>query len=170
MTNNGSLVGDLLALFFQHDHAFFHFFDMYLFLEDMNQNRTNFCTPLLVNAILACACSSSEGSNDNGNLLSASSLASSFYLEARRHWHAQEGQDSITRIQAAVILAYFLASAGRDKIGLTFQQEAIRMAKSLGLFSVEAPSFALTPPNGVTADNWNHHRAVTAWMLFNWQA
>lgn len=170
VTDNSNLVADLLALFFQQHHSSVHFFDMYLFIEDMNNNRTNFCTPLLVNAVLAIGCTTAEGCNDNGNLLSTSSLAASFYLEARRHWQAQEGHDSITRIQGGVLLAYFCNMAGRDKIGLSFQDEAVRIAKALGLFSVDPPAHAMIPPNGVTADNWNHHRTVTAWMLFNWQA
>lgn len=170
VTSDGALVGDLLATFFQHAHAFFHFFDMYLFLDDMNNHRTTFCTPLLVNSMLACACASTEGYNDGGNILGKNSMASSFYLEARKHWHAQEGQDSVTRVHAGIILAYFLNQAGRDKVGVLFQQEAIRIAMSLGLFSVEPPIYASMPPRGVTAENWNHHRSVTAWMVFNWQA
>jgi hypothetical protein len=170
VTNDAALIEKLLTSFFEHIHSFFHFFDMYLFVEDMNSHRTNFCTPLLVNAVLACAAAPLTGRNDNGHILGPTSLASHFYLEARKHWHAQEGQDSITRIQAAIILTYLLNQAGRDKVGMVFQQEALRIAHTLGLFNVEPPAYALIPPNGASVDNWIQHRSVTSWMLFNWQA
>jgi len=170
VTSDAHLVEELLIYFFEHIHSLFHWFDMFLFIADMNSRQTNFCTPLLVNAVLAAASATKQEKDANGQLGVFTELSARFYQEAREHWHAQEGQDSIIRTQASMIMTYVLNQQGRDKVGMMFQAEALRTARTLGLFNVEPPLFALTPPFGISQDNWDLHRTVTAWALYNWEA
>lgn len=46
----------LLKLYFQFEHHFYSCFHKDLFLDDMMAGETNFCSELLVNAVLALAC------------------------------------------------------------------------------------------------------------------
>lgn len=46
----------LIAVYLFHQHATFFWFNKELFLEDMAARRTQFCSSLLVNAVLAAAC------------------------------------------------------------------------------------------------------------------
>lgn len=46
----------LISVYLLHQHLTFYQFNKDLFLEDMAARRTMFCSPLLVNAVLAFAC------------------------------------------------------------------------------------------------------------------
>lgn len=49
----------LITIYLSHQHATFFWFHKDLFLEDMAARRTQFCSSLLVHAVLAAACVSS---------------------------------------------------------------------------------------------------------------
>lgn len=92
-------------------------------------------------------------------------IITQFYKEARRLWELEEGQHSLPRLQAALLLYLVLGKHGRDKVGHTFLVEACRIGRELGLFR-------LTPmlkPQGAPNDKWDRVRAVTSWALFNFQ-
>jgi hypothetical protein len=58
VTTNDALVSKLLAIYFQYEYAATRMFQKDLFLDDLargNTASTSFCSPLLVNAILANA-------------------------------------------------------------------------------------------------------------------
>jgi len=55
VTDDDYLVSHLISLYFTWEHPFFVRFDKELFLEDMIEERSTFCSPLLMNAILAHA-------------------------------------------------------------------------------------------------------------------
>jgi len=54
--SDDQLMSRLLSSFFQFEFPPFQFFHKDLFLDDLVSGRTRFCSSLLVNAILACAC------------------------------------------------------------------------------------------------------------------
>jgi hypothetical protein len=56
ITSSNELVRTLLALYFQHDYPYATFFHKDHFLDDMVAGQERYCSPLLVNAILAAAC------------------------------------------------------------------------------------------------------------------
>ena len=91
-----------------------------------------------------------------------------FYQEASRLWKETEGRDSLTKIQAALLLFLVLGKHGRDKVGQTFLHEACRIARNLGLFRVSSAS-SHQRPEGVSDEKWTRVRSVTAWALFNFQ-
>lgn len=53
VTDDDNLVSHLISLYFTWEHVFFVRMDRRLFLQDMIAGRLTFCSPLLVNAILA---------------------------------------------------------------------------------------------------------------------
>lgn len=55
ISDNG-LFRRLITVYLSHQHATFFWFNKELFLEDLAARRTQFCSSLLVNAILAAAC------------------------------------------------------------------------------------------------------------------
>ena len=55
ITDDG-LFRRLITIYISHQHATFFWFNKELFLEDMGARRTQFCSSLLVNAVLAAAC------------------------------------------------------------------------------------------------------------------
>jgi hypothetical protein len=56
ITDSDRLVSHLLSLYFTWDHPCYTWFDQHLFLADMIAGQSRFCSPLLVNAVLALAC------------------------------------------------------------------------------------------------------------------
>lgn len=55
VTSDDWLVRDLLRTYFTHEYPFNPIFHKDLFLQDMITNNTDFCSPMLVNAVLALA-------------------------------------------------------------------------------------------------------------------
>lgn len=55
MTTDDALVSRLLSLYFQFEYIRARPFQKALFLDDLVQGKTDFCSPLLVNCILANA-------------------------------------------------------------------------------------------------------------------
>lgn len=60
VSKDDEFLRSLLKLFFLYEHPFFNCFSQDLFLEDMLSGSTEFCSPLLVNAVLSLACVSSS--------------------------------------------------------------------------------------------------------------
>jgi hypothetical protein len=58
VTDDDELVSHLVSLYMTWDYPFFAFFDRKTFLENMEKGNLNsdFCSPYLVNALLANAC------------------------------------------------------------------------------------------------------------------
>lgn len=56
VSSDDELLRDLLRSYFTHEYLFFPFFHKDSFLQDMIAGRRRFCSPLLVNAVLAASC------------------------------------------------------------------------------------------------------------------
>jgi hypothetical protein len=56
ITDSDRLVSHLLSLYFTWNHPCYIWFDQNLFLADMIAGQSRFCSPLLVNSVLAHAC------------------------------------------------------------------------------------------------------------------
>ena len=87
-------------------------------------------------------------------------LGYKFLAEAKRLWELEISQNKLTTIQAAGILNLIYNVDGVDKIGLTYLEEAVRMAKVVGLFSGASK---------LKSQGSDVAREFTAWSLFNWE-
>lgn len=61
VTDDVDLLVGLLSTWSEGEFRYLHFLDLNAFLEDMASGRNVFCSELLVNAMLACACVKSFG-------------------------------------------------------------------------------------------------------------
>lgn len=59
-------------------------------------------------------------------------------------------------------MAYEYNKMSQDKIGLAYQGHGLRMAQSMGLFRVSSRVAAARAPRGVTIEDWERARAVSA--------
>lgn len=168
VTNDADLLISILSSWTAQEYSYYHYLDRDAFLDDMASSRADFCSELLVNALLASACSTSSAVKDRSIPFSEVNIATAFYKEAIRLWELEAGSSSLTRIQAGVCLYLFLGKLGRDKAAHGFLAEACRMSAELGLFGV-SPSHTLYRSPSIPQDNVDHVRAVTAWSLFNFQ-
>ncbi|CAI6295676.1 unnamed protein product [Periconia digitata] len=163
VTKDNHLLSLLFSSWHTWEYSYFHFFDWDIFLDDLSCGKSDFCSELLVNAVLATACFHLPLIKDRSKPF-GDNILTEFYREARRLWELDEGNNSLTRIQSALCIFMVLGKHGRDKVGSMFLNEACRIARDMGLFRVSLPS-----PEKPVDKRWERSRAVTAWSLFNFQ-
>ncbi|KAF1928400.1 uncharacterized protein M421DRAFT_63540 [Didymella exigua CBS 183.55] len=168
VTDDTGFLAHLFTTWTEREYVYYHFLDRDAFLADLSSRRNDFCSELLVNIMLASACFHSSAVKDRNKPLSANSIQTSFYYEARRLWVIESGRDSLTKVQAGMIFYLVLAKYGRDRDGQRFLVEACKSAQNLGLFDEETSQNSGTPTH-ISVDRWRRARAVTAWAIHNFQ-
>jgi hypothetical protein len=183
VTGDKHFLALLLSAWHTWEYSYYHILDWNIFLEDMSKGRTDFCSELLVNALLATASVSDfiqvcvTGSVltqhqfqsplvKDRSIPFGDNIMTRFYKEAKELWKLSEGQETLPRLQAALCLFMWLGKHGRDKQGYNFLLEACRIARSMGLFRLQSAS--QKPPH-ISDAIWGKARAVSAWALFNFQ-
>lgn len=155
---DAELVEHLLSLYFCWVHPFYQLFSRDHFLHDMGRGRTEFCSAMLVNALLSIACHYSDrpaartiggGSNTAGD---------HFFAEAKKELNTTE-KPSLTVVQALGIMSIREASQGRDSNGYQYAGRCVRMALEMGLH-LSVVGSAMRPPEAEV-------RRVTFWGVFN---
>lgn len=127
----------------------------------MATGRTRFCSPLLVNALLAAGCQSYHKIPNRNKFWLPHNLGYQFTAEAKRLWELERpGKSRLTTIQAAIVLNIVVNLNGLDRIGHAYLVQALAMAHDLKLFDVPQP---------LESDKMRKSRTITAWGLFNWQ-
>ncbi|RFN43191.1 zn2cys6 transcriptional regulator [Fusarium flagelliforme] len=157
---DNQLFRKLICSYFLYPHPCGPFVQKDLFLEDMEAGRTDFCSPLLVNAVLSIAAQSCLEIPNRSKIWLPESLTYKFLAEARRLWDlASMKKASIPTIQAALILSYTMANNGMDEVGSLYAKRACEMGKELDLFGPDKYN-----------TNLDKARVFTAWSIFSWQA
>lgn len=120
VTDDTGFLAHLVTIWTEREYIYYHFLDRDAFLADLSSRRSDFCSELLVNVLLASACVStssrsfthrvlkpeqfhSSAVKNRNKPLSESSIQTSFYYEARRLWDLENGKDSLTKVQAGMI-------------------------------------------------------------------
>lgn len=157
------LLRQLLRSFFQFAYAEWFPFHKGLFLSDMAADRTEFCSSLLVNAVLANACYSSSKLPERAKYWLPENLTYKFTAEAKRLWQIEiaSGRKRLTTVQASQILSVIMDFDGIKSLGRVYTDHGLKMARDLSLFQTP---FAGTSHNMRKACVW------TAWSLFSWHS
>ncbi|KAF5009796.1 hypothetical protein FDECE_4004 [Fusarium decemcellulare] len=155
------LLRQLLNSYFLHQYSPFFAFQKDYFLQDMARGSSRFCSPLLVNTVLAAACRAHSSIPDRAKFWVPDNLSYRFLAEAKRFWELQVGRSSLTSIQAAILLNTISNSDGMDKIGRMYMLQAVTMAHELDLFGSHAE---------IKSSKMRRARAFTAWGVLAWDA
>jgi len=127
----------------------------------MLAGSSTFCSPLLVNAILAVGCHCQNYLSQPAEFWNPNSLGYKFLAEAKRLWAVEEsGERSLTTLQAALIINTIVNMFGIDKLASAYLVQAIDIAHELGLF--ESTTY-------IMHKKLRHSYDLTAWSLFHWQ-
>lgn len=181
---DNQLMRRLIRAFLLQDHDFWTAFQKDYFLDDMANMGSQFCSPLLVNAVLALSCVSAtfnigqpltgnfqsrqltrclqnyyRGLTERTEFWNPATLGNRFLSEAKRLWAQEMHTCKLTTIQAALILHVIYTISGADKIGLAYVAQACTMARTIGLFDADMG----------TNSKLHCVRTYTAWALFSWQ-
>ncbi|EGU86544.1 hypothetical protein FOPG_17747 [Fusarium oxysporum f. sp. conglutinans race 2 54008] len=156
-----NLMRTLIRAYFIYEYDWFTFFHKDYFLDDMLAGSSNFCSPLLVNAILAVGCHCQNYLSEPAEFWNPDSLGYKFLAEAKRLW-AVEGSHkrSLTTLQAALIINTIVNMFGINKLASAYLAQAIDIAHELGLFE---------PTTYIMHKKLRHSYNLTAWSLFHWQ-
>ncbi|KAK2926338.1 hypothetical protein FoTM2_013203 [Fusarium oxysporum f. sp. vasinfectum] len=155
------LMRTFIRAYFLYEYDWFTFFHKDYFLDDMLAGSSTFCSPLLVNAILAVGCHCQNYLSQPAEFWNPNSLGYEFLAEAKRLWAVEESRErSLTTLQAALIINTIVNMFGIDKLASVYLVQAIDIAHELGLFE---------PTTYIMHKKLRHSYDLTAWSLFHWQ-
>ncbi|KAI9038443.1 putative C6 transcription factor [Aspergillus affinis] len=165
VTEDEQLVSHLISLYFTWDHPLSQIIDQRMFIEHMSKGDTNseFCSPLLVNSVLAMASAYSDFPEVFSSPGDLTTKGKHFYAEAERLWIAEDGHTSLTNIQAVALMSCVLSFQTKRKASWLMLRQAVQLAQDFGMFQAPRSSH----------QEWKKTRidvqcaaVVTAWGLF----
>ncbi|RAL03229.1 putative C6 transcription factor [Aspergillus ibericus CBS 121593] len=119
VVSDNDFVSHLLSLWFTWSHPFRNWIDKDLFVRDMQEGSLSarFCSPFLVNIILADACAYSDYPEIYAIPGDPSSKGARFYEEAKRLLDKEEGRITLPTVQGLGVLWACASMTGRDRQG-----------------------------------------------------
>jgi len=133
VTNDGAFVEHLMALYFCWEYPTFASLNKEHFLEDMRAGNPRYCSPLLVNALLAVGCRFSNQPNARTNPNDSNTAGDHFFAEASRLLDLETDRHTLTTIQALGLMSIREASCGRSSHSIFLSGQSIRLAIEMGL-------------------------------------
>ncbi|KAF5236468.1 hypothetical protein FAUST_6529 [Fusarium austroamericanum] len=136
LTSDNTLVQHLLALYFCWEYPTFASLSKEHFLHDFQQGRNRYCSPILVNALLALGCRFSTQPMSRANPNDPYTSGDHFFKESLRLFSQETDHHSLTTIQALGIMSIREASCGRDSESWYYAGQSIRLAIEMGLHRI----------------------------------
>lgn len=157
LTNDDALVSHLMTVFLNYNNVYWRYVEEDIFVRSMQRGRPDeFCSPLLVNAICAMACLSSEHSAAFLRPDDLMSRGEHFHKEALRLWILEREKASVTNIQALIIMYMGAGFRGKDKLGISLINIAVQMNQDL--------PYPSTSSEDVTMPDKLRVRVSASWM------
>ncbi|KAI1160843.1 fungal-specific transcription factor domain-containing protein [Nemania serpens] len=136
ITSDSALVQHLLALYFCWEYPTFASLSKEHFLRDYAHGRHRYCSPILVNALLALGCRFSTQPNTRAIPNEPRTSGDHFFKEALRLLYREPNNHTLTSIQALGIMSIREASCGRDSESWYYAGQSVRLAVEMGLHRV----------------------------------
>ncbi|KAK0390572.1 hypothetical protein NLU13_0076 [Sarocladium strictum] len=133
ITSDINLVLHLLALYFCWEYPTFASLSKEHFLRDFQDGRHRYCSPILVNALLALGCRFSTQPMTRANPNDPYTSGDHFFKESQRLFYQENDHHSLTTIQALGIMSIREASCGRDSESWYYAGQSVRLAIEMGL-------------------------------------
>ncbi|EXA30612.1 hypothetical protein FOVG_18032 [Fusarium oxysporum f. sp. pisi HDV247] len=136
ITSDSTLVQHLLALYFCWEYPTFASLSKEHFLQDFQEGRNRYCSPILVNALLALGCRFSTQPMSRANPSDPHTSGDHFFKESLRLLSQERDHHTLTTIQALGIMSIREASRGRDSESWYYAGQSIRLAIEAGLHRI----------------------------------
>ncbi|KAL5045865.1 hypothetical protein BDW71DRAFT_197894 [Aspergillus fruticulosus] len=168
VTDDDALVSHLVSLYFTWDYPFYAFVEPEIMIRHMRERKlqSDFCSPFLVNALLANACHYSHYSEAYAVPGDVKTKGTDFLAEAERHLQNNRFEKgSIVRLaslQATLLLYERYSMVGDDDHGYTMLLQAVEMAEALGI--INSPHLDLNTSQ--MSEEMIRSVQRTAWGLF----
>jgi len=161
VTNDADFIKHLLELYFAWCHQFNVLFVEEAFYHGYIEGKLKYCSPLLVNALLAIACQYSDRLDARSDPDDPLTTGNHFFAEAKRLLDSDE-QSCLTTVQALGIMSLREVMNNHDSSGWKYAGQMSRMAIELGL---NMPYPANLTNNLSSTESSS--RRVTLWGVFN---
>ncbi|KAJ5294061.1 pathway-specific regulatory protein [Penicillium antarcticum] len=141
VTDDDDLVSHLISLYMTWDYPFYAFIDRETFLVHMRNGNlhSDFCTPFLVNAMLANACDYSQYTEAYTIPGDVKTKGADFLTEAEgymRLYSFDRGSGTrLATLQATLLLYERYSNLGNDDFGYTMLHQATEMAEEMGIIN-----------------------------------
>jgi hypothetical protein len=136
VTGDIEFIGHLLSLYFSWEHPHYVLLSENRFLEDLVSGRKQFCSELLVNAILALACAFSDRAEAREDPEDHATAGSHFFEEAERLLNYENMIDdvNVTVVQALAVMGIREGGYYRDVKGFMYCSRAFRLASDKSFY------------------------------------
>ena len=168
VTTDPILILHLLNLYFTWHYTYFTTLSKSLFWHDFSQgnlpravkHKTEYCTPLLVNAMLALGCHFTSWPQARANPSNSATAGDHFFREAKRLILENDEHENprLATVQALALMSVREAGCGREARGWVYSGMSFRMAYDLGL-NIDSGSADLD-------DSEIDARRITIWGCF----
>ncbi|KAI8305571.1 hypothetical protein K4K61_005189 [Colletotrichum sp. SAR11_59] len=153
------VAANVISLYLETDHAILGLFDTELFVHDLTHYEYQFCSPLLVSALLAFTCQAYAAYDP-----AASGWSHEFQAEADRLWRADR-EDSLTTVAALAFLIQSVGCNGDGELDVQYIKDTAAMAKRMKLFGT--PDSCTTEDLGKLSEEDARAKAQVAWGVFS---
>jgi hypothetical protein len=133
VTADKKIVEHFLALYFCWDYPTFASLSKKHFMEDFRLGIPRYCSPLLVNALLALGCRFSDQPIARADPNNDTTTGDHFFAEAVKLFGSEGNHRVLTTIQALGIMSLREASCGRVNESIYLSGQSIRLAIEMGL-------------------------------------
>lgn len=173
-TSDPDLIMHLVNMYFTWHYTYFTCLPKHLFYRDFMRGRpppdtrrkTEYCTPLLVNAILALGChfTSSPGARENPE--DSATAGDHFFREAKRLIMDNDEYEKpkMTTVQALALMSVREAGCGREAKGWVYSGMSFRMACDMGL-NIDSSGLAHGADRAIDPEEEDARR-ITFWGCF----
>ncbi|KAF2658723.1 hypothetical protein K491DRAFT_592406 [Lophiostoma macrostomum CBS 122681] len=175
VTSDPDLVLHLINMYFCWHYAFFTTLSKNLFYRDFllgkpppgSRRKTEYCTPLLVNAMLALGCHFTSSPGARAVRDDSATAGDHFFKEAKRL--ILEGDlhevPALPTVQALALMSVREAGCGREAKGWVYSGMSFRMACDLGI-NLNSGGMGMQPRKGAIDEGEEDARRITFWGCF----
>jgi hypothetical protein len=161
VTSDVDLINHLVDAYFAWSHPWYLLFSEETFFHGMRGKKSKYCTPLLMNAILALGCNYSDRPEARADPNDPSTVGAHFFAEAKRLLAEDDDRSSLTIIQALGVMSLYQAMNEHDSSGRRYVAQMMSMAVELGLHTSYAAQ-----PNSKLSESEIEARRITFWGCF----
>ncbi|KAH8432729.1 putative C6 transcription factor [Aspergillus melleus] len=173
VTEDDDFVSHLVSLWFTWCHPFCNWIDRSRFLRDMTAGSkagAAYCSPFLVNIILADACAYSDYPEACAKAEDPTTRGSHFYDEAKRLLEKEEGRITLPTVQGLGVLWSCASMTGRDRQGWIYRSQLAYSVQELShTYSVlahKADEDTLRMARVISNTHWGLFNIATVHALF----
>ncbi|PHH78068.1 hypothetical protein CDD80_7418 [Ophiocordyceps camponoti-rufipedis] len=153
----------LFSHYFERDHPCIPFFNTDLFLDDLIDHKSTYCSALLVSSLLYLACQAHyTDCPEKRDMMLA------FFNEAKRLWDAQQSSVTPLNLIASQIMSLGCLLQGKDKLSRHLIFAGRAMAEKLGLLNQPVTSPTALTLQKLSSPSTIDFMSHLAWGVYIW--